>query len=151
MNSVQFSLSDYLKLSSDDQWNLIDSKASFVNPNMIKTKPSYIGPLYWNTPFPHYSNRDGTTIQLSENNIYEGSLVDICVKERVEMNWKGYTCQLYDGILKLCPINSEAEINGTIENIVTTGKSSVLNFRFVAQNLVSGCYPGFIEMYHITN
>ncbi len=132
-------------LTSDQKWNLIDSKAginsAYRHNNIIPCKPSCIGPLYTNTPMPQYQNKNGT-IKLDDDNIYNGYLRDEDSTDSVFMRWNGYTCQLYDGTLKMCPTTSTSILSGVCNGI---------GFKFIGSRHEYGCWPAFLEMYSSTN
>lgn len=123
----------------DELWALIDSNAVVSRPNIETCKPNYIGPLYCNTQMPHYSEKDGTSITLDTDNVFNGTLKDKDKTDEVGMNWKGYSCQLYDGTLKLGAISQKAS--------VIWGTCNGKNFMFEGTTLAFGCWPGFLELY----
>lgn len=134
----------FTALTEDQKWKLIDSNAKINSAErhngIIPCKPSCIGPLYTNTPMPDYQSQDGTTIKLDNDNIYNGYLRDEDSTDSVFMRWNGYTCQLYDGTLKMCPIPSE-------KSPILTGVCNGVGFMFMGSKHESGCWPAFLEMY----
>lgn len=131
-------------MSLDERWALIDGNVKPVRPppTLRKCKPNWIGPLYRNIPMPHYTaGGDGTSIALGSDNVFNGTLVDKDEHDDVVMTWKGYTCQLYDGELKMAPRRSEKE--STI-----TGRCNGIAFAFAGTELMFGCWPGFLLLYH---
>lgn len=130
-------------LTLNQKWDLIDSKATinsaFRHNNIIPCKPCCIGPLYTNTPMPHHETKDGTKIQFDDDNVYNGYLREENAGDFVFMNWDGYTCQLYDGTLKMCPTTSTSVLNGVCNGV---------KFRFIGSEHDYGCWPAFLEMYH---
>jgi hypothetical protein len=127
-------------MTIDEKWKLIDSEAkpSRPHPSISKCKPNWISGLYCNIPFPHYTFKDGTSIQLSENNIYNGTLNEEDSTDKVAMQWEGYTCQLYDGTLKMCPVENNSTIVGVCNGV---------HFKFEGGNLITGVWPGFLDLY----
>lgn len=94
------------KLSNDDRWNFLDSLVEGNKPvrpyfppsaTIVRCKPDWIGPLYVNIPFPHYSMKDGTTIQLDDDCVFNGTLTDEDSTDKVTMRWQGYVSQQRDG------------------------------------------------------
>ncbi len=136
------SFADFSALTEDAKWALIDGDAIPARPaeqKLVTCKPNWIAPLYTDTPMPHYIPCQGTSITLDAANVYNGSLVDENARDVVEMSWRGYTCQLYDGTLKMCPLNATTStLAGTCNGVA---------FQFVGTKLAYGCWPGFIEMY----
>lgn len=134
-------LSALQSMTVDERWELIDNSATSVGPwnSTIKPcQPNWIGPLYTNTPMPHYTQKDGTSILLDEDNVYNGTLEDKDETDTVVMRWKGYTCQLYDGQLKMCPVSPDSRIVGTCNDIV---------FKFKGTEFEYGVWPGFLLLY----
>jgi hypothetical protein len=131
------SLSALQAMPRDQQWKLVDGwAANSVRAPSIKTcKPDWIGPLYTNTPMPHYIHGK-TSIQLDEDNVYNGKLKT----STVTMLWKGYACQLYDGELKMCPIAATAES-------YIAGDCNGIAFMFKETDLEYGVWPGFLLLY----
>lgn len=141
INMNPLSLSDLESMSWNQRWSLIDSDAVSAKPwnSPIKTcQPHYIGPLYTNTPMPHYIQKDGTSILLEKKNVYNGMLNDQDRTDSVIMHWKGYTCQLYDGELKMQPIAPNSYIEGVCNGIA---------FKFNGTELEYGVWPGFLLLY----
>jgi hypothetical protein len=87
---------------------------------------------------PHYVKKDGTSILLDKNNVYNGMLDDQDCTDKVMMHWKGYTCQLHDGELKMQPITDASCIEGVCNGIA---------FKFNATDLEYGVWPGFLQLY----
>jgi len=135
------SLAEFQSMTLDQRWERIKS-ASVVRPsdmNIKSCKPDYIGPLYTNTPFPHFPKKGQTTsITLSDGNIYDGTVIYESSGLSVNVTWKGYSTQLYDGTLKLCPVNESSTIEGVWNNV---------NFKFKGTTFEYGVWPGFIELY----
>lgn len=138
---------DFENLSNDDRWKYLESLIDgnqpvrpYLPPNATieRCKPNWIGPLYCNIPFPHYKEKDYTTIQLDENCIFNGKLID---KDEVEMTWEGYVSQQRDGELKLSPVHNSPSF---IE-----GKCNGIAFRFEGSQLVYGVWPGFLHLYDL--
>jgi hypothetical protein len=134
---MSVSLAELQQIPIDDRWMVIDCEVIPVHYDN-KCKPDYIGPLYRNIPMPHYTVTDGTSITLDDDNIFNGTLIDKDETDNVTMSWKGYTCQLYDGELKMSPINDTATITGTCNGIA---------FAFDRTELIFGCWPGFLSLY----
>lgn len=153
--------SEFEKLTRNQKWGLINKKAKSAltfDETIERCKPNWIGPLYVNEPMPHYTNLDGTTIHLNYFNVYDGTLVDRDVNDvndvndtnnvndqrldvkgdYVEMSWKGYTCQLYDGTLKMCPVN--------VKTSKITGICNGVKFKIVGTKLLYGKWPGFLQI-----
>lgn len=126
------------------RWELVTGEKTPVRPaglNLKPCHPHYIGPLYTNTPFPHFPNVvETTSITLDDDNIYNGKVYYQGIAYSVTMTWKGYTTQLYDGTLKMCPIGAEAD--SRIE-----GVCNGFHFKFNGTSLEYGVWPGFIELY----
>lgn len=127
-------------MTLDQRWALIDGNAKPVRPlDMKKCNPNWIGPLYCNTPMPHYDTMDGTSIKLNVDNVFNGTFEDVGDTDNVTMSWTGYTCQLYDGELKMAPIAADGcSIRGTCNGIA---------FEFSGTRLMFGCWPGFLLLY----
>lgn len=128
------SLAQLNAMTLDERWKLIDTSATRApRPAFENTcPPSYIGPLYTSTPFPH-----GTSIRLDADNVFNGRLTN---DAPVEMRWTGYTCELYDGELKLCPVRDAVDpiIQGTCNGEPFCFHGSVLQY---------GTWPRFLYMY----
>lgn len=137
------SLSSFRLMTQEERWALVKGGKTRVNPSNfnIKTcKPDFIAPLYTNTPFPHFPEMEGTTqITLSDDNIYDGVVVYKINEFSVHVTWKGYTTQLYDGTLKMCPVNHLSTIEGVWNGI--------FYFKFTGSTFEHGVWPGFIELY----
>lgn len=133
-------LSELRAMSNDEKWSLIDHNArpSRSVAGQSKCKPNWIGGLYRNIPMPHQTFQDGTSIELDEVNIYNGTLTEQDAFDKVAMQWSGYTCQLYDGTLKMCPIGSDSTI---------TGECNGVQFKFEGSYLAHGVWPGFLELF----
>lgn len=131
------SLSDLESMSWDQRWSLINSNVVSAKPwnSPIKTcKPDWLSILYSNTPMPNMD--DGKTcISLDKENVYNGSLKK---RDELIMHWKGYTCQLYDGELKMQPIDPNSCIEGVCNGIA---------FKFNGTELEYGVWPGFLLLY----
>lgn len=135
------SFEEFQALSKDDQWALIPGDLNPVRSETIKKcKPNYIGPLYCNCPMPNYKTKDGTSIELDKDNVYNGTLVDEDKQNNdyTTLRWEGYASQLYDGELKLTPINTPASIKGVCNGF---------NFEFKDTELLFGVWPGFLLLY----
>lgn len=129
-------------MSWDERWALIDSDARPVRPGPEgpkQCKPNYVACLYTNTPMPH---GPAFNITLYADNVYCGTLSDHDDTDNVDMRWVGYTCQLYDGELKMCPVRGEAGVGAHI-----TGTCNGIAFRFDRVALTYGCWPGFLALY----
>jgi hypothetical protein len=87
---------------------------------------------------PHYKTKDGTSIQLDCDNVFNGNLVDEDGATKTHLRWEGYASQLYDGELKLTPVNSPASIKGVC---------NAFNFEFKDTELLYGVWPGFLLLY----
>jgi len=148
MTSQIITFQTFENMTLDQKWNLIDSSAKIVRPSdTLKTcKPNYTCGLYCSCPMPHYSRDKGDGkgswyILLDNDNIFNGKMSDIDEMDQVEMCWTGYTIQLYDGILKMCPLNPKTSI--------LKGVCNGVSFKFIGTTLEYGCWPGFLELYQV--
>jgi hypothetical protein len=104
--------------------------------NRDERQPCCVGRLYTDEKFPSFSKPDDCSLSVSEDNIYNGSLVDI--KMNVVMKWEGYYSQLYDGQMCMYQVNENSTINGIANGLC---------FSFKGVSLSSGLWPEFICMY----
>lgn len=137
------------KLSDQEKWHYLESLIvgnQPVRPYMppkatIQTvKPNWIGPLYTNIPFPHYHDKNGTTITQSASNIFNGSLHERSEKDHVDMDWHGYVTQVKDGEFKMAPAPG-------VDQSWIKGYCNGVHFLFKGTRLVQGVWPGFLLMY----
>ena len=137
------------ELSNDKKWEYLESlikgnkpiRPYFPPATIVRCKPNWISPLYVNIPFPHYKNKDHTTIELDDDNIFNGTLNDKDDTDEVIMRWEGYVSQSRDGELKLSPI-----INYDKPCFIQ-GKCNGFDFRFEDTELIYGVWPGFLHLY----
>jgi hypothetical protein len=129
------SLSSLESMTQDERWKLIDDHPSVrVKPTVKPCKPDWLSVLLSNTPMPHFKT-ERTTILLDEDNVYNGILI---FEDWVTMRWNGYVCRLYDGELKMCPIEPKSWITGVCNGIL---------FKFNGTDLEYGVLPGFLLLY----
>jgi len=131
---------NYLSLDQVQRNSLIEH---LINKKVSNTQdkfkhlinPNWLPALYCNLMFPNLVHND-LVISLNENNILEGELI---LEElngcSIKMKWDGYVSQLYDGELFLAVIDNNETIEGNINEH---------QFKFVADKLVSGKWPGFL-------
>jgi hypothetical protein len=130
------SFASFKAMTTDERWALIKSGVKRVSVSVKTCQPNFIWPLYTNVPMPHYSSiKEGISVTLDEANVFNGTLK---YRDNVTMSWKGYTCQLYDGELKMAPAREGATITGTCNGIA---------FAFAGVALQFGCWPGFLLLY----
>lgn len=93
---------------------------------------------------PHYVNAwEGTSIQLDADNVFNGTLVDKDATDDTTMRWEGYTCQLYDGELKMCPVRGSG---GGAADATITGVCNGVAFKFRGTTMEYGVWPGFLSL-----
>ena len=128
-------LSTYKLLPPGDQWKLIDIDDYVpVKPSVETCQPQLIDMLYCSVPFPMYKGKS-VGIDLDIENIYNGNLTTSVIN----MVWKGYKSQVYDGELKLSPLSEETSR--------ITGKCNGFDFQFSGTSLDFGVWPGFLLLY----
>ena len=133
-------LAEHQALDTDGRWKLIEhtKNGRVRTPDTLKRcPPNCIGLIWCSVPFPHYPKAiQGTTVVLDDDNIYNGRLED---DHPLTMRWEGYITQVYDGDLRMRPVN--------LETSTITGVCNGIAFHFTGVTLDYGCWPGFIELY----
>jgi hypothetical protein len=131
-------LENYTNLSAPDQKDLCDRFWSNLTAKPLQRKePYYLPALYCNQPFPSFTH-PSCQIRLQDNNILSGHVTYMSVQGRINLKWKGYVSQLYDGELRLGVVSPDASITGQFgEEEFVIGRSQ----------LVRGVPPAFLKIY----